>query len=288
MRARLSALLHRFVTSRKTVGTKVGTGYVGEFETWHEAKAGMTGYSDPAIAKQVAAGAAEVVAGRKAYERDSVTFEKRQYAFPIATALLWAARSRSELNVIDFGGGLGTSYYQNRPFLQSVARLNWVIVEQQTFVEQGNLLFRDGQVSFHADLGKALAVSDPHIVLLSSSLQYVERPYDILEIISRAKAEIIVVDRTLFSDSSHDVVTRQHVSADIFSAVIPTWIFSESKFLDYMQLNYALVSKFPASCSTADNDREDRNLEESGYLFVLRGSEYDSALQLSVSSESFQ
>jgi putative methyltransferase (TIGR04325 family) len=288
MRARLFSLVRRFFKPRHPTGLQTQTGYIGEFATWEEAKAGLPGYSDPAIAQRVAYGTTEVLSGRKAYERDSITFETRQYAFPIATALLWASGARGALNVLDFGGGLGTTYFQNRPFLQAVSQVNWVIVEQQTFVEQGKHLFRDSQVSFYSDMREALAKESLDIVLFSSSLQYVERPYDMLEAVKASKVPMVVFDRTLFSSRLHDVLTRQYVSADIFSAVIPAWIFSESKFLNYMESSYTLVSKFPASCSTVENDRENRNLQESGYLFVLNGSQYDIALQSPVIRENLQ
>ncbi|MBY4610065.1 methyltransferase, TIGR04325 family [Rhizobium sp. 9T] len=288
MRARLFSLVRRFLKPQKPIGSQTQTGYIGEFITWEEAKAGSPGYSDPDIAQRVAYGTIEVLNGRKAYERDSITFETRQYAFPIATALLWASHARGALNVLDFGGGLGTTYFQNRPFLQAVPRVNWVIIEQQTFVEQGKHLFRDSQVSFYSDMREGLAKESPDIVLFSSSLQYVERPYDMLEAVKASKVPMVVFDRTLFSSRPQDVLTRQYVSADIFSAVIPTWIFSEAKFLNFMASSYTLVSKFPASCSTVENDRENRNLQESGYLFVLNGSEYDSALQSPVISENLQ
>lgn len=288
MRARLFSLMRRFLKRREPAGLQAQTGYVGEFATWEEAKAGSRGYSDPDIAQRVAYGTIEVLAGRKAYERDSITFETRQYAFPIATALLWASSVQRNLNVLDFGGGLGTTYFQNRPFLQAVPHVNWAIVEQQTFVEQGKHLLSDGQISFYSDMREGLAKERPDIVLFSSSLQYVERPYDILEAVKASKVSMLVFDRTLFSSGQHDVLTRQYVSADIFSAVIPTWIFSESKFLNFMASSYTLVSKFPASCSTVENDRENRSLQESGYLFVLTGSEYDSALGPVAISEKLQ
>ncbi|MBX4939819.1 methyltransferase, TIGR04325 family [Rhizobium binae] len=288
MSGRFFSLLRRFLKPRVQAVPQAQTGYIGEFATWEEAKTGLPGYADPVIAQRVADGASEVLSGQKAYERDSITFEARQYAFPIATALLWASRARGGLNVLDFGGGLGTTYFQNKPFLQAISDVNWVIVEQQTFVEQGKRLFRDSQVSFCSDMREGLAKQSPDLAIFSSSLQYIERPYDVLEAVGASKVPMVVFDRTLFSARPHDVLTRQHVSAHIFSAVIPTWVFSESKFIRFMELRYRLVSKFPASCSTVENDRENRNLQESGYLFVLKGSQYDTALQSPIISETTQ
>ena len=64
------------------------------------------------------------------YERDSIAFNEREYAFPVATALLWAASvQQNRLRVLDFGGALGTVFVQNRPFLSYLEKLKWLIVE---------------------------------------------------------------------------------------------------------------------------------------------------------------
>jgi len=251
-------------------------GYSGSFDSWAEAKSHYDGYQDPLIAEKVAAGARAVQQGTAAYERDSITFSSRQYALPIAAALMWAGlKNENKLKVLDFGGGLGTSFIQNQPFVRTLQDINWTIVEQPSFVEQGKRLFKDSILEFDDDIGACLQRCTPDLVLISSSLQYVEKPFEILQLVADARVEMIVFDRTLFSTATNDFATRQTVPDNIFPATIPAWIFSEKKFCSFMESSYKLVSRFTSSQTTVDWDSEDRKLEELGFIFVLKGSTYD-------------
>lgn len=237
------------------------------------------GYQDPAIAVKVAAAAQKILSGAAIYERDSVIFEKREFSFPLATSLLWiATKTQGQLRVLDFGGGMGTSFFQNKPFMSWIPQVEWSIVEQPNFVEQARIMFASHPLSFYSDLTEGLQKAKPQLILLSSSLQYVEKPYEVLREVTEAKVEVIIIDRTLFSSDTSDYATRQHVPQSIFPATIPTWIFSKKKFLDYMQQKFCLVSEFPAFKSTTSLDRDGRDLQELGYIFVSRGSAYELAL----------
>jgi len=254
-------------------------GYFGRFEDWQTAKGQAMGYQDPAIAEKVAAAAQKVLSGSAVYERDSVIFESREFSFPLATALLWiATKTQGQLRVLDFGGGLGTSFFQNKPFMNWIPRLEWSIVEQPSFVEQARAVFAGHSLNFYSDLTVGLQTAKPQFVLLSSSLQYVEKPYEALREITEADVDVVMIDRTLFSSESSDYATRQYVPQSIFPATIPTWIFSREKLLEYMQQKYRLLSEFPAFKSTTNLDRDGRDLQELGYLFVLKGSAYELAL----------
>jgi putative methyltransferase (TIGR04325 family) len=281
MRSIVIAVLSRLIKLLQR-DSSVRFGYIGRFDSWAQAKGDSLGYQDPKIAAQVALGAGTVLAGKAVYERDSVTFSSREYSFPVATALLWAAsRWRGTLKVLDFGGGLGTSFFQNKPFMAWMSRIEWAIVEQQTFVEQGQRLFKHDQLCFHSSVEEGLQGVTPQLALLSSSLQYVENPYNVLTAIVSARVEMVVIDRTLFYGDLSDCVTRQHVPAEIFPATIPTWIFSEQRLVEFMEADYRLVSRFPSYRTTAEWDSEKRNLEELGFIFVLKGSDYDRALSSS-------
>jgi putative methyltransferase (TIGR04325 family) len=252
-------------------------GYSGRFQSWAEASSGTLGYQDPKIATKVAHGAREVRTGKAVYERDSVTFSRRQYSFPVATALLWAGcKNNGKLHVLDFGGGFGTSFVQNQPFLGALEHVNWTIVEQPTFVAEARHVLGDAGLIFESDLGESLRRGKPDLALISSSLQYVERPFEILGQLIESEVEMIVLDRTLFSDEADDLVTKQRVPEEIFPATIPVWIFSEAKFTTFMAAKYTLISRFASSQTTVDWDSEGRKLEELGFIYVLRGSAYDS------------
>src|SRR3990167_5203275 len=106
-------------------------GYFGNYKTWQEALNNSIGYDSTAILEKVKNSLIKVKNGEAVYERDSVLFNKIEYSWPVLAGLLWAAsQSGNKLTVLDFGGSLGSSYFQNRNFLEHV-NLKWYIVEQE-------------------------------------------------------------------------------------------------------------------------------------------------------------
>jgi len=102
----------------------MGVSFEGDFATWEEARAHCTGYDSEAIFTAVLAATLKVKHGKAAFERDSVTFEQVEYAWPVLSGLMWAAaRNGGKLNVLDFGGALGSAYFQNKKFLKSLAEV---------------------------------------------------------------------------------------------------------------------------------------------------------------------
>jgi hypothetical protein len=79
-------------------------------------------YADVSIAKQVRFATRQVLAGKQAYERDGVLFDKIQYSWPLLSVLLWVAlKNDGRLEVVDFGGSMGTTYFQNRKYLDPIS-----------------------------------------------------------------------------------------------------------------------------------------------------------------------
>jgi putative methyltransferase (TIGR04325 family) len=112
-------------------------GYFGEYQSWQEAKSKSDGYDSDIIIEKVKDAALKVRRGEAAFERDSVLFSKVEVAWHVLAYLLWiASLNKNVLNILDFGGSLGTTFYQNRNFLDHV-ELNWAIIEQSKFVEYG-------------------------------------------------------------------------------------------------------------------------------------------------------
>jgi len=270
----ISFNLQVFYSKAKT--QNIGYGYSGTYDNWADAMTSSGGYQDPQIAKIVCESARSVFLGKVMYERDSVTFASRQYSFQIAAALMWVGlHNNRSLKVLDFGGGFGTSYVQNKPFLAMLDKVTWTIVEQKTFINEARRHFQKFGLIFSENIFQSLSEDKPNLVLLSSSLQYVENPWDVLTGIVESEVEMIVFDRTLFSDESLDFITQQRVPEAIFSALIPVWVFSESKFIEFMDRRYKLISCFKSSQSTVDWDCDGRKLKELGFIFALKGNKYD-------------
>jgi len=107
----------------------------GNYRSWNEAVAASTGYDLELILEKTKAALLKVKNGEVIYERDSVLFNEVQYAWPLLAGLMWvAAQSRGRLNVLDFGGSLGSTYFQNRAFLRDLPEVRWNIIEQPAHV----------------------------------------------------------------------------------------------------------------------------------------------------------
>jgi len=119
------------------------------YKNWSEAQSNSDGYDSTQIHDSVLKSALLVKQGVAAFERDSMLFYHHKFDWPIVTAVYLAAFKKTDaLNVIDFGGSLGSSYYQNNSLLKLVGHLNWCVIEQAEFVDSGNRHFLDGQLHF--------------------------------------------------------------------------------------------------------------------------------------------
>jgi putative methyltransferase (TIGR04325 family) len=221
-------------------------GWHGNFSRWEEALVESSGYDSDVILEKVKASALKVKIGSSAYERDSVLFEKTEYSFPLLSGLMWiAARNKGKLNVMDFGGSLGSSYFQNRLFLDSISEVNWCIVEQPGFVKAGIEYFEDEKLHFFYSIDECMNSYDIDVIILSSVLQYIEKPFVLLDQIMSAGFKYILIDRTPFINRN-DRITLQKVHPGIYKGSYPCWFFNKDRFINRINNYYKLVIEFDA------------------------------------------
>jgi putative methyltransferase (TIGR04325 family) len=189
----------------------------------------------------------KVKQGEAVYERDSVLFDRINYPFPVLTTLLKTALDNySQLSVLDFGGSLGSSYYQCKNFFTTVDNFKWCIVEQENFVKTGKQYFEDNHLKFFNSIDECLKSEKPDIILLSSVVQYLEFPYQFLENLVSYNFKYILFDRTAFVTKGDDRLTVQKVPPDIYPASYPSWFLNLDRFLSFFLNKYELVYDFDA------------------------------------------
>ena len=150
--------------------------FEGDHENWNDAARQCSGYDADDILDKVLNAALKVKRGEAVHERDSVLFDEIEYAWPVLAGLMWAAaRNGGKLNVLDFGGSLGSSYFQNRKFLQTLPEVCWNVVDQPQIVEAGQAYIQDGELNFIKPSRNAWRENQPNVILLSGVLQYLER-----------------------------------------------------------------------------------------------------------------
>lgn len=222
-----------------------GVRFEGDYPSWVEANRHATGYDTDAILAKVLEATLKVKRGEAMYERDSVVFDQIEYVWPVLAGLmLAAARNQGRLNVLDFGGALGSTYFQNRQFLEGLADVSWNVVEQAHYVERGNALIAEGPLRFYSDIAACLAEQAPNVVLLSSVLQYLPDPLGMLDKLGRVGAAVMLVDRTPLASLPENRLLVQHVPASIYPASYPMWVFSDSQLLAHLGQRWRLVSRY--------------------------------------------
>lgn len=224
-----------------------GTGirYKGAYRSWKDASAASTGYGDAAILEKVAAAVRRVVAGEAAAERDSVTFGAVPHSFPVLAMLLRSAlENDGRLTVLDFGGSLGSSYFQCRSFIPPSCKVSWHIVEQEHYVRRGRRDFASAELHFHASAAEAATDSRPDVVLASSVLQYLKHPYDTLRELTRCGSRYLIIDRTPLAAANEDRLTVQQVPPQIYAASYPCRIFSRGRLAAALQTDWQPLAEF--------------------------------------------
>ena len=249
---------------RKVVHSKYG--WHGDYSSWEEAKKHCSGYDDEAILEKVKESLLKVKNGEAVYERDSVLFDKIEYSWPLLSGILLAASiNKGQLSVVDFGGSLGSTYFQNRKFINLLENVRWNIIEQPHFVKEEKLHFQDERLHFYGDIESCVKKEKPNVLILSSILCYLEKPYEILENLLSYNLPFVIVDRTPFHTKGYDRITIQRVPPWIYRASYPCWIFDKGKFLTFFnEKGYILIEEFDALAGKMDI------YEDKGFIWLKK------------------
>ena len=216
----------------------------GNYINWNAASEVCEGYNKEIILQKCKESLLKVKNSEAIFERDSVIFNEIHYSWPVLALLQKASiENNNNLCILDFGGSLGTSYFQNKSFLSTKIAIKWCIVEQQHFVECGKLYFQTESLIFYNSIENCLKENKPNVILLSSVIQYIENPNLLIEKFIDLNIKYIIIDRTPVSNLSYDMITVQHVPKEIYNASYPCWIFSKNKLLSKFK-KYQIINEF--------------------------------------------
>lgn len=215
----------------------------GDYTSWEDAATQSVGYDAEVILNKVLDATLKVKRGEAAFERDSVTFDDVQYSWLITTGLMWAAaQDGGKLDVLDFGGALGSSYFQNRVFLSGLRSLHWSVVEQGHYVAAGRNYIQDETLKFYSTIDDCLSQNSPNVILLSSVIQYLPEIDDLIVQINNSAVNIVIIDRTPFNNGVDDKICVQNVPKRIYQASYPMRVFSMNRLLDRFN-NWTIVAE---------------------------------------------
>jgi putative methyltransferase (TIGR04325 family) len=241
----------------------------GNFRTWQEARNKSTGFEHPAIFERVKESAKKVKNGSAAYERDSVLFDEVEYSWPLVACLQNVALNHNNsIHLLDFGGSLGTTYFQTKSFLKKLVSVKWLIVEQRHFVEYGKKEFENDQLKFHYSIEEVLENEKPACLLMSGVVQCLEDPFLWIEKIKSYNFDYILLDRTCFIEGDKRLMIEV-VPKKIYPASFPCWFFNEGEFLNPFLYKYDLIADFN-SLDGETVTRDNKRIYWKGFFFKLK------------------
>jgi putative methyltransferase (TIGR04325 family) len=244
-----------------------GIRFEGDFVTWKEAAAQCSGYASAEILARVLRATLIVKNGEAAFERDSVTFDTIEYAWPALSGLLLAAaRDGGRLHVLDFGGALGSHYFQNRKFLEALQDVRWNVVEQAHYADAGRAHMQDDTLRFYATIDSCLAEDRPNVIVLSGVLQYLAAPYEALDSLLAVGAGMVIIDRTGYVRNRPTArITIQHVPEAIYPATLPCRFLVEEELSGFVAARgYRVLEIF----ESIDDEGDRAEVSWKGHLFL--------------------
>ena len=170
----------------------------GNYKNYEEALEYSNGYQESVILHKVKKAIIRILEGEDAWERDGSIFPNPQPRQEIIKII--EKFSNKKLSIIDFGGGLGTLFINNRELFKSVEK--YYVIEQDNFVDIGNDISR--KYNLPIKFVKSLKSIDfnPNLIIFSSVLQYIPNLEEVLIQTCKLDPEVILIDRTCYTNNS--------------------------------------------------------------------------------------
>lgn len=221
-------------------------GWFGNYNSWEAAKQQCMGYNASNILEKIKTGALKVKRGEAAYERDGVLYDKVEHYWALIANLLSIAQQQDgRVSVLDFGGSLGTVYFENQFYLKDLKDVKWSVVEQNDFVTTGNNEIARDALQFYYTIDEAILKRGMHdVFLMSGVLPYMEKPYAFLEDIATRNFPYILINNTYFNPLPADRLTIQKVPAYYYEASYPAWFLNYDRVKEVFSDKYEITAEF--------------------------------------------
>lgn len=243
---------------------KHGYWWSGDYGNWDSAEKECIGYSCENIVEQVKNTILKTKDCDNLYERDGCVIHGEPiYAFEL---LHWIKQTAvaNEINLIDFGGSLGTTYFQLKNYLKEY-NLRWNIIEQNIFVAAGKKFLEDDNLKFYRTIDECLTESKPNCFISSSVFPYIKNTEQILKTVFNYNIDWILLDRMSVIEGDKDRLCIQIVPPGIYKAIYPCWFFGENKFVKFIVDNgYKHLKTFDALGGNINNIKTSAH---KGYIF---------------------
>lgn len=238
----LKLILPKFIIKIINKFFKRDIRFVGNYSSWKEASHNSLGYNNKKIFLKSRNSFLKVISKKAKYERDSVLFYSEAVNYPLINILnKIQKKKRTVLNILDFGGSFGSTYFQNKKILNNEKKFQWSIIEQPKIVNFFLKRKLNANLKFYKSLRDYSINNAADLVLMSSVLQYVESPFILLDRLIFLKADYFLLLKTPVHKKS-DQIKVQIVPDYIYKASYPIRIFNKTRLLNYFKINnYQLI-----------------------------------------------
>jgi putative methyltransferase (TIGR04325 family) len=171
------------------------------------------------------------------FQQDLIEYNRIIYSETILAFLAMASGMHgNSIEIVDFGGSLGTNFTQNKKILRHLiddGKCKWNVVERPPTVKIGRNYFEDKSLQFFVSLDELMARNGyvPTSFLFSGSTQCIEQPFVLLDEIIDRGANLIAFDRLFVSpNAQHEIFIQHHMGT-----TYPTWCFSRNLFVETIE-----------------------------------------------------
>lgn len=209
----------------------------GPICSWDDGLNNSNGYESDDFFKKALNSAKLVSEINTIYERDSVIFrDKLINEFIMFWLFYQKACQKENLIILDFGGGYGSTFNQNKRFLNELDNYKWIVLEQPRVVNECLNIFNLPGLFFVKNIEDAIKINkDINVLIISSSIQYIKNiDQQLLELLN-LKTNIIILDRIPFHfyEKNENIILCQKVDSTIYDTSYPFWVQS---FFNFKQL----------------------------------------------------
>ena len=198
--------------------------YSGPFTNWQKAIKYSKGYDNRKILNEVLKNTLISKNNLYFFERDGSLLKNNTISYTqLGIILDMIMKKRRGLNIVDYGGSLGSNYFKIKDIIDQKYKNTWNIIEQKAFVNLGKKKLGEKNFKFLNDMSQIKKKVD--IFMLSGTLQYLENPHKILKNIFKLKPEVILLERLpMCKKIKKNNIYIQKRGSNSY----PSWIFLDS------------------------------------------------------------
>lgn len=221
-------------------------GWFNDYKTWQEAEKDCDAFDEYAIHEKLKSATLKVKNGEAAYERDGIIYDQIYQSWPLLSHLMLAASQNSnQLSLIDFGGSLGTTFFQNKKYLYQLEKVQWDVVELGYLIETGKKEIAEKGLDFFYTIEDAIKTNGKHNVLITNGVfPYLEKPYDIFELFKSFNFEYIIIESTYFNYEARDRICMQITNSKAYTAFYPCWLLNYEKVKEFFLHKYIVFAEY--------------------------------------------